>query len=148
MSGRIFARASCTFNATSGTARWASARHASPVPLSVIRQLAERLELQRLRSGNLQTGPIFRNRGGKPLSLGSRRSQHLARAERLPVCRTKEHDHLGPDHRYLRDESIPQWHGWHAARRGLGSRFNSRQVNCRNNREDGFGGAGRNRTDV
>ena len=25
------------------------------------------------------------------------------------------------DHRYQRDESIPQWQGWHAARRGLGS---------------------------
>ena len=29
--------------------------------------------------------------------------------------------HLKADHPYQRDESIPQWHGWHAARRGLGS---------------------------
>jgi len=33
----------------------------------------------------------------------------------------KERDHLRADHRYQRDESIPQWQGWHAARRGLGS---------------------------
>jgi len=25
------------------------------------------------------------------------------------------------DHNYVRDASIPVWHGWHAARRGLGS---------------------------
>src|SRR5207253_11522729 len=25
------------------------------------------------------------------------------------------------DHKYIRDSSLPVWHGWHAARRGLGS---------------------------
>jgi len=25
------------------------------------------------------------------------------------------------DHDYIRDSAIPEWHGWHAARRGLGS---------------------------
>jgi hypothetical protein len=25
------------------------------------------------------------------------------------------------DHNYVRDASIPVWHGWHAARGGLGS---------------------------
>jgi len=25
------------------------------------------------------------------------------------------------DHNYVRDASIPVWHGWHAARHGLGS---------------------------
>lgn len=28
---------------------------------------------------------------------------------------------ISKPHPYQRDESIPQWHGWHAARRGLGS---------------------------
>jgi integrase len=25
------------------------------------------------------------------------------------------------DHEYQRDQRLPEWHGWHAARRGLGS---------------------------
>ena len=40
-------------------------------PVPVIRQLAERLELHRLRSGNPQSGPIFANAAGKPRSLTS-----------------------------------------------------------------------------
>jgi len=36
-------------------------------PVPVIRQLAERLERHRLRSGNPQVGPIFANSLGKPL---------------------------------------------------------------------------------
>jgi integrase len=37
-------------------------------PVPVIRQLAERLEMHRLRSGNPETGPIFTNSVGKPLT--------------------------------------------------------------------------------
>ncbi len=40
-------------------------------PVPVIRQLAERLELHRLRCGNPQSGPMFANAVGKPLSLTS-----------------------------------------------------------------------------
>jgi len=40
-------------------------------PVPVIRQLADRLEMHRLRSGGTTTGPIFANGVGKPLSLGS-----------------------------------------------------------------------------
>jgi integrase len=29
--------------------------------------------------------------------------------------------HSKQDHKYERDESLPEWHGWHAARRGLGT---------------------------
>jgi integrase len=37
------------------------------------------------------------------------------------ACGKPESDHQELDHPYNRDNSIPQWHGWHAARRGLGS---------------------------
>ena len=40
-------------------------------PVPVIRQLAERLEMHRLRCGNPQSGPIFANAAGKPLALTS-----------------------------------------------------------------------------
>ena len=29
--------------------------------------------------------------------------------------------HHGADHDFRRDARLPEWHGWHAARRGLGS---------------------------
>jgi integrase len=42
----------------------------------------------------------------------------LNRCER---CSKAESEHAEADHQYKRDERIPEWHGWHAARRGLGS---------------------------
>ena len=90
-------------------------------PVPVIRQLAERLEMHRLRSPNPQTGPIFANAVGKPLALGNVvRRVILPALNRCEVCRKSESNHQKADHEYKRDGSIPEWHGWHAARRGLG----------------------------
>jgi integrase len=44
-------------------------RGRAPVP--VIKQLGDRLEMHRLRSGNFANGPIFANATGKPIALGS-----------------------------------------------------------------------------
>jgi integrase len=88
----------------------------------VISQLAKRLELHRLRGGDPQTGPMFANGRGKPLSLG-----YLLNNSILPAlngctkCGKPEANHRRLDHEYERDQSNPEWHGWHAARRGLGS---------------------------
>jgi integrase len=91
-------------------------------PVPVIRQLADRLELHRLRSGNPQSGPIFSNLLGKPLSLGSVVNRVIFPAlNRCEVCKKAETDHRRVNHEYKRDSSLPEWHGWHAARRGLGS---------------------------
>ncbi|HXH48286.1 MAG TPA: tyrosine-type recombinase/integrase [Terriglobia bacterium] len=77
----------------------------------MIWNLAERLDMHRLRFGNLQTGPIFANSAGKPLALNSFVNRViLPTLNRCQRCR-----------RFERDGSIPEWHGWHAARRGLGS---------------------------
>jgi integrase len=95
---------------------------ASQATVPVIKQLAYRLELHRARGANATTGPIFRNSVGKPLSLGSVVDRHILPAlNRCAVCGKRERDHLRADHAYRRDETIPHWHGWHAARRGLGS---------------------------
>ena len=41
---------------------------------------------------------------------------------RCAVCRKSEADHnAGCEHDFNRDASLPEWHGWHAFRRGLGS---------------------------
>src|ERR1017187_6565893 len=91
-------------------------------PIPVIRQLAERLEMHRLRCGNPQTGPIFANAVGKPLALTSVVNRVILPAlNRCERCGKVELMHPRTDHEYKRDGRIPEWHGWHAARRGLGS---------------------------
>jgi integrase len=91
-------------------------------PVPVIRQLAERLELHRLRCGSPQSGPIFANAVGKPLALTSVVNRVIVPAlNRCERCHKRENDHGNTEHEYKRDERIPVWHGWHAARRGLGS---------------------------
>lgn len=88
----------------------------------VIRQLAERLEMHRLRAGNTESGPIFANAVGKPLSLSSIVNRViLPTLNRCQVCHETELDHAAADHKFKRDSRRPEWHGWHAARRGLGS---------------------------
>jgi integrase len=78
--------------------------------------------LHRLRSGNPQTGPIFANAVGKPLALTSVVNRVILPAlNRCEHCGKTEPKHPNTDHDYKRDARIPEWHGWHAARRGLGS---------------------------
>ncbi len=87
----------------------------------VVRQLADRLEIHRLRSLNPLAGPIFANSLGKPLSLGSVVNRVILPALNRCECGKTQADHQGAGHPYKRDNRIPEWHGWHAARRGLGS---------------------------
>ncbi len=91
-------------------------------PVPVIRQLAELLEMHRLRTGKPKSGPIFANAKGKPLSLGSIVNRViLPTLNRCETCHKPQLDHPGSDHEFKRDGRYPEWHGWHAARRGLGS---------------------------
>jgi integrase len=88
----------------------------------VIRQLADRLEMHRLRSGNPDAGAIFVNAVGKPMALSSVVNRVILPAlNRCTACGKAESDHRKAEHAYNREDGIPQWHGWHAARRGLGS---------------------------
>jgi integrase len=77
------------------------------------------LEAHRLRMGNPTTGPIFPTANKTPMSLNNilndqilptlRRCAHCGKPEGTP--------HL--DHEYERNETRPDWRGWHAFRRGL-----------------------------
>ena len=88
----------------------------------VISQLAKRLEMHQLRCGDPQTGPIFANGLGKPFSLGYLlNSSILPALNRCERCGKPEASHRMADHDYTRNQRYPEWHGWHAARRGLGS---------------------------
>jgi integrase len=94
-------------------------KSAAPVP--VIKQLAERLEMHRLKNDNPQTGPIFVNGAKNPMSMNNVRKRIILPAlNRCEKCGKSEEDHTTA-HPFKRDERIPAWHGWHAARRGLGS---------------------------
>jgi integrase len=89
----------------------------------VIRQLADRLELHRLRCGNPASGPMFPNAAGNPRALSSLVNRVILPALiRCETCHKPdgECEHKTP-HKYQRDAAFPEWHGWHAARRGLGS---------------------------
>jgi integrase len=91
-------------------------------PVPVIRQVAERLELHRLRSGNPTSGPIFANSVGKPLNMNNLLCRVMLPAmTRCDLCHKSEAEHCQATHEFRRDSRIPEWHGWHAARRGLGS---------------------------
>lgn len=96
---------------------------ASCAAVPVIRPLADRLELHRLRSGNPEVGPIFRNSLGNRVSINNLLSRAMLPVlNRCGVCRLPDGKrHLKESHDYVRDASIPEWHGWHACRRGLGS---------------------------
>lgn len=57
-----------------------------------------------------------------PLSLGSVVNRSILPAlNRCGYCGKSEPDHKEVTHEFKRDEQIPKWQGWHAARRGLGS---------------------------
>jgi|SRR5579864_441700 len=98
-------------------------KSAAAVP--VIRPLTERLEMHRLRSGNPESGPIFRTSNGTPLSMHNVVNRVILPAlNRCVHCgRSEGFDHLAAEacEKYERDTRIPEWHGFHAGRRGLGS---------------------------
>jgi integrase len=100
----------------------------SRAPVPVIRQLAERLELHRLRCGNPQVGPIFANSIGGRLNLNNLLAREMLPAlNRCAVCGLSEgkaHLKAKEAHDFKRDAWVPEWHGWHACRRGLASNLN------------------------
>lgn len=95
----------------------------SKAPVPVVRQLAERLELHRLRCGNPQAGPMFATDLGTRVSINN-----LLNRVMLPAINRCQHcglpdnkQHLKQAHKFERDNCLPRWNGWHAARRGLGT---------------------------
>ena len=45
----------------------------------------------------------------------------LPTLNRCVHCRQARSSHVLSDHDFQRDGKLPEWHGWHAARRGLGT---------------------------
>jgi hypothetical protein len=75
------------------------------------------------------TGVLFPNQNGSPMGLGNPLNRSILPAlNRCGICgKPKEECHKGfgkeknkaPDHEFQRDKMLPEWRGWHAARRGL-----------------------------
>jgi integrase len=45
----------------------------------------------------------------------------LPALNKCALCAKERLKHTGTDHDYIRDRSRPEWRGWHAFRRGLGT---------------------------
>jgi integrase len=101
----------------------------SRAAVPVIRQLAELIEKHRARCGNPQSGPIFATSTGRAMSLGNLSKRVIRPAlDRCAICKKSESKHKKADHVYKRDDSIPEWHGWQAARRGLATNLHHLHV--------------------
>jgi integrase len=99
--------------------------------IPVISPLAKRLEFHRTRSGSPISGVMFPNLNGLPMDLGNLLNRAILPAlNRCAFCGKPKEECLRaatgdkaatPDHKFERDKILPEWHGWHAARRGLGT---------------------------
>ena len=69
-------------------------------------------------------------KAGTPLNLNNVLNRMILPAlNKCEVCGKERMQHAGADHKYKRDASRPEWHGWHAFRRGLASNLYRLGVN-------------------
>ena len=59
------------------------------------------------------------------ISLGALSFQRFPRASFAGSNRKQEDEHKPEGHIYERDNSLPQWYGWHAFRRGLATNLHA-----------------------
>jgi integrase len=92
----------------------------SKAGVPVIPRLRMMLDAHKLACGNPKVGPIFANSAGNPENLNNVLNRAILPVlNRCKVCRKSKNDHAKLSHEFLRDDSLPKWHGFHAFRRGL-----------------------------
>jgi integrase len=104
---------------------------ASKAPIRVTPQLRMALEAHRERMGDWGRDgfPIFQSEVHSPMDIANLVKRVIAPAlERCEVCRKAEDEHKPEGHLFTRDNSLPQWHGWHAFRRGLATNLHAAGV--------------------
>jgi integrase len=91
--------------------------------IPVIPYVAKYLDKYRVACGNPQSGPMFKSTAGTPLNINNvLNRQILPTLNICKECKKPESEHgIGCDHAYERNDWLPEWRGWHACRRGLGS---------------------------
>ena len=87
------------------------------VPL--INPLRAVLAAHRVRAGNPYRGPIFPTSKGTPIRMNNVLNDVIIPALRRCMHCGKAHDQPHFGHQYKRDESRPDWKGFHAFRRGI-----------------------------
>lgn len=100
----------------------------SRAPIPVVKQLADALEVHRLRADKLAQPdlPIFQAGNGKPLNLDNLSRRVITPSLSLcAICKKREDEHKPEAHLFQLDDSLPRWHGWHAFRRGLATNLHA-----------------------
>jgi integrase len=91
----------------------------SKAPVPVIGPMQGLLDQYRVSRGNPASGSMFATmKGTTPLNLNNVLNRQILPVLNVCVCGKAEDKHAKEDHEYQRSER-PQWHGWHAFRRGL-----------------------------
>jgi integrase len=89
-------------------------------PVPVIEPMQKLLDQYRVSRGNPATGPIFASMERTPLFLENVKNRQILPALNACLqCGEERNEHGKLDHEYARDPKRPEWHGWHAFRRGL-----------------------------
>lgn len=97
----------------------------SKAPIPIIGKLAAKLEAHRAGLGKPKTGPIFPNAAGNAADPDSYvRRVILPALEVCGICSKPEAEHGKANHKYERNNVLPEWRGWHAFRRGLATNLN------------------------
>jgi integrase len=91
----------------------------SKASVPIVAPLRKLLDQHRLRCGNPKTGIMFKTRNDTPLSMNNLLNDQIRPEVERCKCGLGESGHYGADHNYSRDSSLPEWHGFHAFRRGL-----------------------------
>jgi integrase len=79
--------------------------------------------------GNPASGPMFGTIKGTPLSLNNVLNRQILPALNVCVHCGKGSDEHGKEaHEYERNADRPEWHGWHAFRRGLAMNLHDLEV--------------------
>ena len=104
---------------------------ASRAAVPLLSSLVRVLDAHRERDKNPVSGPIFRTSIRTALDPNNTLNrQILPVLNRCAICKRPKDEHTAKvEHQYERDGSLPQWHGWHAFRRGLGTNLYSLGVN-------------------
>jgi len=97
----------------------------SKAAVPVIAPLKRFLDEHRRISGNPEAGIMFKTRNNTPLSMNNLLNDQIRPALDRCVCGLEKSDHAGQDHNYERDPKRPEWHGFHAFRRGLATNLHA-----------------------
>jgi Phage integrase family len=106
------------------------ARAARQVEILALRHQLARSPQERAASPAPQAPPTQSSRPAwEPASpwnnlLNRQMRPLLNRCKHCGLVNGKAHAHAKNPHRFERDPRLPEWHGWHAARRGLSTNLN------------------------